>query len=116
MSLQRLPVGLLVIAGFGCGSPETQPPERYVMSDVHHVLVEHGRRTGEVTADSMAVGSGGTVAVAWNVAVELEQGPVIRADSMTVDWSKHEMRYHGRVEIPTLPRNVELRDLTLYKW
>jgi hypothetical protein len=117
MRLLTLVVGLLVIGGVGCEPPEPAPAERYVMSGVYHVLNDRGRSTGEMTADSMVVLDQGNGAVAWNVAVRLNRGPVeIRADSMTIDWPKHEMRYHGTVEIPSLPADIELIDLTLYAW
>jgi lipopolysaccharide export system protein LptA len=113
----KLAVGLLVMGGAGCESPEVEPTERYIMSEVYHVLNDEGRRTGEMTADSMVVLNQGNVVLAWNVAVRLNQGSVeIRADSMTIDWPKHEMRYHGIVDIPSLSADIELRDLTLYAW
>lgn len=108
MRLAKLMVGLLLIGGVGCEPPEAVSAERYVMSGVYHVLNDQGRRTGEMTADSMVVLDQGNGAIAWNVAVRLKQGPVeIRADSMTIDWPKHEVRYHGSLEIPSLPTDVD---------
>ncbi len=114
-----LPIALMFSAA-GCspdGGDGSIDADLYRLSEVYTVLNEKGRRTGEMAADSVLVRDRGNEVVAWNATVTLDRGPVqIGADSMTINWSTHEMRYHGEVRIPSLPPDIVLKDVTLYTW
>ena len=112
---------LLLLAcwsGWACDQPlQAEPEEVYWVAEVYHVLNHEGRRVGEMTADSMVVSEQGTLWRAWTVSVRLDRGDVtVRADSMTLDWRSHEMRYHGIVELTTEGRSISAEDVLVSEW
>lgn len=125
MRMKRLRKSLLLLGAASvlhsaCNEPletEVDAPEIYWVTDVHHVLNENGRRVGELSADSLIVRDQGNEWIAWRVVVRLERGALeIRADSMTLDWRRHEMRYHGEVEIASEAHDVLAEDVIISDW
>lgn len=115
-----LPGVLLLALGAlaaGCEDPLDSRDRGYALTAVYHVLTQDGRRVGDLTADSMTVRGDGNDWVAWNPVVELSTSSLrIEADSMTIDWAAHEMRYYGRVSIASADRVVSAEDVIISDW